>query len=891
MKKLFTLGLSLVLALSSQAKDEVRKLWDFTQGFSETTIANLTADAESGSGYWTNKETWFETKARTAGPLTCKVNGEEWVIPETEGLTIGASSAKHFNIVISHNDGPHIWLNGRKSEDYIIIPQVPAGDSITVVYASHSGTEERGFKSATDGVVGKYDGATQWKTVGKKDTVVLINNNAEDTDVKLQATNGMHFFYICVGEKPSSEPKVTHIAYIYDSGYPGYTFGSDDMNYDVISNTLPMRLGEENMELKAIDVADGGAAISADSLQYYDAVVVSNAIRKDNAFVGTLKSAIAYVPMLNLSPDLYETWGYGKSVATTTNMLDVTAIGKESPVFQPSDQSQEPYIDENGQLMLYEEGNITGYEVEPGSYFANDDTLAMAGTAAAVHIHNANRNAYMMIPYAFPMGSPAGSFMDISPNAIIMLCDTKAKVTNAANPTISQEYHHLYTTVSLSCVTKNYKVYYTTDGSTPTTESTLYTEPFDIKAEGVTVKAIATADGYLTSGVAEKTIDIYELADKPTITVTEESGKSTITITPAHEGDVVFYNFSGSDEKAKSAEYTEPITVNKHTTVTAFTDGVEGSYLQSELTQKFVAVQDEKVRMDIVSHMDANATDYNVQLDGSYYTKGYNFYTDEIIDKEIYEDYFGPGQDSIVNIYAPANKLTCVNPGKGWEIKSYGQPMLYQNNDAGHNVLDFNAYNPQTPWDDSEQEITKGCVAFQSVTGTDGNGFKDPASACIQSTEAFQGPFDVVTYMSGKNAKVEVLVTNDTISGEWTKIGDLVANTLSGNGDNGKPGDDRIWKKTILSYEGTDMVYVKLASGGTKANIFDIFIKNEGEASKDYITGIKDVTEGSEAAGEVVKTIVYSINGTQLNEPAKGINIIKEVYANGQVKTKKVMVK
>ena len=154
--------------------------------------------------------------------------------------------------------------------------------------------------------------------------------------------------------------------------------------------------------------------------------------------------------------------------------------------------------------------------------------------------------------------------------------------------------------------------------------------------------------------------------------MTEESGKSTITITPAHEGDVLFYNFSGSDEKAKSAEYTEPITVNKHTTVTAFTDGVEGSYLQSELTQKFVAVQDEKVRMDIVSHMDANATDYNIFTSNKYYTRGYNFYTDEIIDEEVYEDYFGPGQDSIVYIYAPANQLTCINPGKGWEIKSYG---------------------------------------------------------------------------------------------------------------------------------------------------------------------------------------------------------------------------
>ena len=138
---------------------------------------------------------------------------------------------------------------------------------------------------------------------------------------------------------------------------------------------------------------------------------------------------------------------------------------------------------------------------------------------------------------------------------------------------------------------------------------------------------------------------------------------------------------------------------------------------------------------------------------------------------------------------------------------------------------------------------------------------------------------------------MEVYVTNDTISGEWTKIGDLLSNDISGVDDDNDDGSSRIWKKTILSYEGTDMVYVKLASGGTKANIFDIFIKNEGEASKDYITGIKDVTEGSEAAGEVVKTLIYSINGTQLNAPAKGINIIKEVYANGQVKTRKAIVK
>lgn len=146
MKKLFTLGLTLLMAAASYAQGDVRTLWDFTQGFSSETIANLEADAASGAGYWTNKGTWYESKARTAGPLYAHVNGQDWLIPETEGLTIGAQSNAHFNIVIEHNDGPHIWLNGRKGEDYVTIPAVPAGEKVTVVYASHSGDQARGFK-------------------------------------------------------------------------------------------------------------------------------------------------------------------------------------------------------------------------------------------------------------------------------------------------------------------------------------------------------------------------------------------------------------------------------------------------------------------------------------------------------------------------------------------------------------------------------------------------------------------------------------------------------------------------------------------------------------------------------------------------------------------------
>ena len=50
-------------------------------------------------------------------------------------------------------------------------------------------------------------------------------------------------------------------------------------------------------------------------------------------------------------------------------------------------------------------------------------------------------------------------------------------------------------------------VYYTLDGTEPTTASTLYTEPFNLTAEA-TVKAVAIAEGYLLSDVAEQLVEM-----------------------------------------------------------------------------------------------------------------------------------------------------------------------------------------------------------------------------------------------------------------------------------------------------------------------------------------------------------------------------------------------
>ena len=77
----------------------------------------------------------------------------------------------------------------------------------------------------------------------------------------------------------------------------------------------------------------------------------------------------------------------------------------------------------------------------------------------------------------------------------------------ATTPVISGPTGVIYestATVTISCETAGANIYYTTDGTVPTTASTLYTGPITID-ETTTVKAIAGGEGFLESGVASTT--------------------------------------------------------------------------------------------------------------------------------------------------------------------------------------------------------------------------------------------------------------------------------------------------------------------------------------------------------------------------------------------------
>ncbi|HKM39481.1 MAG TPA: S-layer homology domain-containing protein, partial [bacterium] len=85
-------------------------------------------------------------------------------------------------------------------------------------------------------------------------------------------------------------------------------------------------------------------------------------------------------------------------------------------------------------------------------------------------------------------------------------------ITTVPAPDVDGKYANDATvTVTLDTTTSGATIYYTLDGTTPTSGSTKYTEPFTVEAPGdeggpVIVKAIGMRSGYTNSAVATKTI-------------------------------------------------------------------------------------------------------------------------------------------------------------------------------------------------------------------------------------------------------------------------------------------------------------------------------------------------------------------------------------------------
>jgi hypothetical protein len=154
----------------------------------------------------------------------------------------------------------------------------------------------------------------------------------------------------------------------------------------------------------------------------------------------------------------------------------------------------------------------------------------------------------------------------------------------AATPVISPGSLSFTGSISVTITdsTLGATLYYTTDGSTPSTSSNRYSGPITVNATE-TIKAIATASGYSTSAVALATYTNVTQTSPPTFSLPAGtySGAQSVTLSDSSPGATIYYTTDGSTPTTSSAVYTAGDSISILSTETINAIAVAPGYLNS----------------------------------------------------------------------------------------------------------------------------------------------------------------------------------------------------------------------------------------------------------------------------------------------------------------------
>jgi len=248
-----------------------------------------------------------------------------------------------------------------------------------------------------------------------------------------------------------------------------------------------------------------------------------------------------------------ETWVY----TTISNGLPVTT----SPIFSPpggayaTAQSVSISSGSTGATIYYTTNGTT--PTTSSTVYSAPIAVSASGTLEAIAV----ASGYS----ASAVGIGAYSIAPILPAPVL----SPAPGTYAAAQT-----------VTISDSTSGTTIYYTTDGTTPTTSSLVYSAPISVSASE-TVQAIAGATGYNNSPVTGGTYTIAAQLPTPTFSLAAGtySSSQSVTISEATAGATIYYTTNGSTPTTSSTVYSTPITVSATETIEAI--AVEAGYSNS----------------------------------------------------------------------------------------------------------------------------------------------------------------------------------------------------------------------------------------------------------------------------------------------------------------------
>ncbi|WP_027449243.1 chitobiase/beta-hexosaminidase C-terminal domain-containing protein [Xylanibacter brevis] len=134
--------------------------------------------------------------------------------------------------------------------------------------------------------------------------------------------------------------------------------------------------------------------------------------------------------------------------------------------------------------------------------------------------------------------------------------------------------------ITLSCTTDGAAVYYSLDGTTPTSGSTAYTGAITIDASK-TIKAIAVKDGLTDSEVSSATYTLKVLTPTFSLAGGDFDETQTIELSCATDGATIHYTTNGAAPTTSSPTYSSAISVSTVQTIKAI--AIKDGWANSEV--------------------------------------------------------------------------------------------------------------------------------------------------------------------------------------------------------------------------------------------------------------------------------------------------------------------
>ena len=216
-------------------------------------------------------------------------------------------------------------------------------------------------------------------------------------------------------------------------------------------------------------------------------------------------------------------------------------------------------------------GTVTKRQFAPSSL--NDMNEAPSGTAT-------NQTAATTSIQTTTLTDP--SSITLPPHSVTALDYVATGAQSASTPVISPAGGTFTTaqSVTITDSTSGATIYYTTDGTTPTTSSSVYSGAITVSSNE-TISAIAVASGYSNSPTATASFIIAPVLPNPTFSPVAGtySTSQAVTISEATAGTSIYYTTNGTTPTTSSTAYTGAITVSATETLTAI--AVKAGYTNS----------------------------------------------------------------------------------------------------------------------------------------------------------------------------------------------------------------------------------------------------------------------------------------------------------------------